>query len=129
MSARLAALLGATVLLFNAGIAVGEVIEGALLGVNRFSRELLLEDGTPVIVPEGAHVAINGKPAWFDQIKAGSEITAVAEVRNGKYVAQRIDVIDPVQAALKDEDEKAPARMSDRGGAFRVASSTQPLSD
>ncbi len=121
MSARLAALLGAVVVLFSAGIAIGGVVEGELLGVNRATREVLLEDGTPVVVPEGAKIAINGKPAWFDQIKAGSEVTAVADVRNGKCVATRIDVVDPVQTAGKDDDEKAPARVSDRGGASWLA--------
>jgi hypothetical protein len=98
-----AALLAAIALALGAGAAAGGEVEGQLVGVNPLNKHILLEGGIPLAVPDGAKITINGKPGWFDQLKAGSDVTAALELRNGQYAVSRLEVTDPKLAAGADD--------------------------
>jgi hypothetical protein len=103
--------------------AVGEEIEGQLLGVNRASHEVLLDGGIPLMTSEGTEITINGRPAWFDQVKAGSGIKATAEFRGGRYAASKLEVTDAMLAAFRSDDGKEAAAFSDQVSALRLTDS------
>ncbi len=75
-----------------AGIAAAAEMEGKIQSIDTASKEIVLDDGTKLVCDDSTNIMVEGKEGKLEDLKAGAKVKASYEEKDGKNVAERIEV-------------------------------------
>ncbi len=75
-----------------AGIASAAEMEGKIQSIDTASKEIVLDDGTKLVCDDSTNIMVEGKEGKLEDLKAGAKVKAGYEEKDGKNVAERIEV-------------------------------------
>lgn len=88
---KLAALVLAAIVAVT-GLAVAGEMEGKIRSIDTASKEVVLEDGTKLVLDESTSISVEGKEGKLEDLKEGARVKASYEEKDGKNVAAKIEV-------------------------------------
>ncbi len=74
------------------GLAVAGEMEGTIQSIDTASKEVVLDNGSKIVVDDGTTIMLEGKEAKLEDLKEGAKAKASFEEKDGKNVAEKIEV-------------------------------------
>ena len=88
---RLAMLtLVATLAMVGSGFAAE--MEGTIQSIDTSSKELALDNGSKIVLDDATTISVEGKEGKLEDLKEGTKVKASFEEKDGKNVAQKLEV-------------------------------------
>ena len=88
---RLAVLtLVATLAMVGSGFAAE--MEGTIRSIDTSSKELALDNGSKIVLDDATMISVEGKEGKLEDLKEGTKVKASFEEKDGKNVAQKLEV-------------------------------------
>lgn len=88
---RLAVLtLVATLAMVGSGFAAE--MEGTIQSIDTSSKELALDNGSKIVLDDATTISLEGKEGKLEDLKEGTKVKASFEEKDGKNVAQKLEV-------------------------------------
>ena len=88
---RLAMLtLVATLAMVGSGFAAE--MEGTIQSIDTSSKELALDNGSKIVLDDATMISVEGKEGRLEDLKEGTKVKASFEEKDGKNVAQKLEV-------------------------------------
>ena len=75
-----------------AGVAAAGEMEGKIRSVDTASKEIVLEDGGRLAWDEKTTISAEGKEGRLEDLKEGAKVKATYAEKDGKNVANRLEV-------------------------------------
>lgn len=74
------------------GVAMAAEMEGMIKSVNTETKEVSFDNGTVIVLDESATITIEGSEGKLDDLKEGAKIKASYAEKDGKNVADKVEV-------------------------------------
>ena len=88
---RLAMLtLVATLAMVGSGFAAE--MEGTIQSIDTAGKELALDNGSKIVLDDATTISVEGKEGKLEDLKEGTKVKASFEEKDGKNVAQKLEV-------------------------------------
>ena len=75
-----------------AGAAAAADVEGKIQSLDPAGNQLVLEDGTTLVLTEDTTMTMDGNWVKLDELKEGAKVKASYQEKDGKNVAETVEV-------------------------------------
>jgi hypothetical protein len=82
------------------GLALAGETQGEIQAINPMTQEVLLDNGSALAVDQNTKIMVEGKEGSLEDLKAGDEVRASFQEKDGKNIASNLDVSDNGQAGM-----------------------------
>jgi Cu/Ag efflux protein CusF len=82
------------------GLALAGETLGKIQAINPMTKEVLLDNGSALAVDQDTKIMVEGKEGSLEDLKAGDEVRASFQEKDGKNIATNLDVSESAQAGM-----------------------------
>jgi Cu/Ag efflux protein CusF len=74
------------------GVAMAAEMEGTIQAIDTGSKELALDNGSKIVWDDSTTVTVEGQQGKLEDLKEGAKVKASYEEKDGKNVADKLEV-------------------------------------
>ena len=82
------------------GVALAGETLGTIQAINPTTKEVLLDNGSTLAVDQGTKIMVKGKEGDLEDLKAGDQVRASFQEKDGKNVATTLNVGENAQGTM-----------------------------